>query len=245
MLHNFIQDKVYYRIFAKDFKQSTHLYAKHRLIDATKIIEVQHNRDLVQKELEATNLLVLKQVHGTNVIDADPITDFSIEPEADGAVTSKANIALSIQTADCIPLLLSADDGKIIGAAHCGWRGSKDGVIEKIVTTMLNKGAANIQAFIGPAIQQFSYEVDQRFYNDFLYNKANKLFFTLSRPGHYMFDLPRFVESQLHKCGIKEIININHDTYTRPDLYYSYRKMSHDNAIGYERILSTIIIKDS
>lgn len=72
-----------------------------------------------------------------------------------------------MQTADCVPVLLASGDGKIIGAAHVGWKGAINDIIHNIVNKMIEKGAKNLAALIGPAIAQGSYEVDAEYYKAF------------------------------------------------------------------------------
>lgn len=79
----------------------------------------------------------LRQVHGTTVLrfDAAPVAGAS-EPVADAAVTSVPGVVLAILTADCLPVVLAARDGSEVGAAHAGWRGLADGMLEATVAAM-------------------------------------------------------------------------------------------------------------
>src|SRR6202035_1201027 len=82
-------------------------------------------------------------------------------PRADGIVTRTAGLAIGITTADCGPVLLADVNSGVIGAAHAGWRGALDGIIEATVAAMEGLGAqrARIIAALGPMIRQASYEV--------------------------------------------------------------------------------------
>ncbi|WP_187300600.1 laccase domain-containing protein, partial [Mizugakiibacter sediminis] len=66
--------------------------------------------------------LWLRQVHGTQVVDADAAAGDG-EPQADAAVTRTPGRVLAILTADCLPVLFARDDGGAVAAAHAGWRG--------------------------------------------------------------------------------------------------------------------------
>jgi copper oxidase (laccase) domain-containing protein len=73
----------------------------------------------------------LRQVHGTAVLDADDMpagAHADAPPSADAAVTRCANVPLVVLVADCLPVLLAARDGTVIGVAHAGWRGLAAGV---------------------------------------------------------------------------------------------------------------------
>jgi len=185
-------------------------------------------------------------VHSTIVVDADSLANLEIEPEADASVTGKADLTLSVMTADCAPVLLSCHKGHVIGAAHCGWRGAKEGIISNTVEIMQNKGAHDIKALIGPAIRQESYEVDESFYSAFLDDDQfyKSFFIPGNRTGKYMFDLPGFVRFKLQEAGIRDITDIGEDTYVMPEKYPSYRRHYHTGEEYNCQILSTIVIKN-
>lgn len=206
-------------------------------------VEIVRNRKAIIDYFKAQDILILNQVRGNKIVDADD--NFIIEPEADGSITTKRNLVLAIQTADCVPVLLASGDGKIIGAAHCGWQGSIANIIDNIIIGMQNKGAKNIIAVIAPAIAQESYEVDEKYYKAFLDKDINnkQFFINSKKENHYMFDLPKFVESKLRETGVKNIKNISEDTYANSIKYPSYRRATHTQIPHKENILSTIIIK--
>ena len=91
-------------------------------------------------------------------------------PRADALVTTAPNLAISILTADCTPILFADSEAKVIGAAHAGWRGAIGGVIENTVRLMEEHGAerSRIAAAIGPCIHQCSYEVGPEFEAEFV-----------------------------------------------------------------------------
>jgi YfiH family protein len=240
-----IENKVYYKIFDLSFKQSSHIYSKKNKFDDPmhqQIIE--ENRKSVIDYYQAENMVILQQVHGNKIIDADLISDHTIDIEADGAVTTKENLILTVQTADCTPILLTSKNGEVIGSGHCGWRGSKAGIVSNLVKLMYHKGAKDIKAVICPTIQQYSYEVDQKYYDDFVNQQSDwsKFFIESNKKGCYMFDLPAYVELNLQEAGVKHIINVSEDTYTNPDKYPSYRRSCHTGELYNRTILSTISI---
>lgn len=240
----FIKNKVYYKIFDRDFKESDGIYVKHKNYDGTKLATITKNIDNICKKYSAKKLLILKQVHGNKVICGNYST--TEEPEADASVTTEKNLALSILTADCVPVLFASDCGKIIGAAHCGWKSAKSGIIANVKKQMEEKGATSMKAIIGPSIQQKSYEVDENYYNNFINDKEeyNQFFINAKTKGRYMFDLPAYVCQKLYESEIELIHHIKEDTYTNKEKYPSYRRNCHEGNINQERILSTIIIRD-
>jgi YfiH family protein len=243
MLNMLVTSKVYYRIFDLSFQQSSHVYAKYR--PSIDVAEVTRNLKLILTELEASNILILHQVHGNLVYDADQIQDFSIEPIADAVITTRSNLALAIQTADCVPVLLYCEHGKVIGAMHAGWKGAKADIIANTVKAMQQKGAKKLKAIIGPSIQQYSYEVDQKYYQDFIGQTIlhEQFFVSSHREGYYMFDLPAFVAMKLQDANVEIEHKIYEDTYSNPEKYPSYRRSYHQASKYQHNILSTIVIR--
>lgn len=236
-----INGLVYYKIFDGTFKDSSHRYVKkNNSIDE---IEIIRNKKAITDYFKAEDILILNQVHGIDIIDAD--NNSIITPEADGSITTRKNLVLAVQTADCVPVLLASGDGKIIGAAHVGWKGAINDIIHNIVNKMIEKDAKNLAALIGPAIAQGSYEVDAEYYKAFLDKDINnkQFFINSKKENHYMFDLPGFVELQLKQTGVKNIKRITEDTYANPAKYPSKRRSYHLQEPYNQNILSTIIIK--
>ena len=68
--------------------------------------------------------------------------------------TATPGLGLAILTADCQPVLFADKAAHVIGAAHAGWRGALDGILEATVNAMEGLGArpAEISAVIGPSI---------------------------------------------------------------------------------------------
>ena len=141
--------------------------------------------------------------------------------------------------------MLASLDGSVIGVAHCGWRGAKNNIIKILIDMMTSKGAGDMKAMIGPAIQQASYEVDAEYYKAFISeNVAFVEFFVPSvNSGHYMFNLPKFVEQKLIDSGINDIDNMNLDTYSDSEKYPSYRRDCHEGKAYKENILSALMIR--
>ncbi len=223
-----------------------HFFGKDCLID-----RALKNRDEFEISLQkigflAQRTLFLNQVHGGEVIlidEAEKIYGDQNLPKADAIVTNLKNIALAIVTADCAPVLLLDEKAKIIAAAHAGWRGAKSGVLQNIVLAMKGLGATEIKAFIGPMIQQNSYEVSQEFFADFVAEDAvNKKYFLRSEKDEkFLFDLPFYVEEILQKIGVKTF-NSRIDTYEKEESFFSFRRSTHRNEKDCGRNVSVIII---
>lgn len=166
----------------------------------------------------------LWQVHGAEVARLD--ADVSGEPEADAAITRKRGVVLAILTADCLPVLICADDGSEIAAAHAGWRGLSAGVLETTLAAMRTP-RKRILAWLGPAIGASSYEVDDEVREAFLADAKlaaeSSSAFTATRPRHWSCDLYQLARLRLHAAGVARIFGGGFDTFADMRLY-SYRR---------------------
>ena len=120
---------------------------------------VKLNRTRVAQAMQV-DPLALAGVHQTHSPDVVTITTPTADrPNADAMVTNVPGIALSILTADCQPVLFADTQAGVIGAAHAGWRGALDGVLETTLDAMEALGAnrSNTTAVIGPTISQRAY----------------------------------------------------------------------------------------
>ncbi len=64
-------------------------------------------------------------------------------------------------TADCLPVLLCDTAGRVVGAAHAGWRGLAGGVLENTASTRRDAGAGELLAWLGPAIGPERFDVGE------------------------------------------------------------------------------------
>lgn len=169
----------------------------------------------------------LWQVHGTRVVvftGEQPATVLGAgSPEADAAVTRSPGIVLAIQTADCLPVLFAAQDGREIAAAHAGWRGLSAGVLENALAAM-HASPSHVLAWLGPAIAAESYEVGDEVREAFLvHDPAAASAFGATRPGHWSCDLYELARQRLRNAGVSRIAGGGFDTFTDPRLH-SYRR---------------------
>jgi hypothetical protein len=166
----------------------------------------------------------LHQVHGTRVVRVDAGQDSSSEPEADAAVTTERGRVLAVQTADCLPLLLCAEDGSEVAAIHAGWRGLHAGVIEAGVQ-LVRAPAARLIAWLGPAIGPDAYEVGDAVRDAFVaVQREARTAFRSTRPGHWQCNLYALARQRLTRLGIERVFGGECCTYSDPERFYSYRR---------------------
>lgn len=190
------------------------------------------------------------QVHSPEVITISKVTDkkwpdhAKDRPVADAVVTDRTDIVVGIVTADCGPVLFADREAGVVGAAHAGWRGAHNGVLENTVSAMEALGAtrSNIVAVLGPTIAQPSYEVDAKFYENFAREDAMHFAAAGVRDGkeRWQFDLPGYILARLRHAGLSTISILGRDTCTESEAYYSYRRAVQSSEPDYGRQLTAI-----
>jgi polyphenol oxidase len=208
---------------------------------------VAENRARVAARLGLADLRTVHQVHGRTVAAIDGAAAWmpTAAPRADAMVTATPGVALGILTADCAPVLLADPAAGVIGAAHAGWRGALDGVLEAAVDAMVALGAQRgaIRAAVGPCIAQPSYEVGRDFPAPFLArDRADTRFFAPGRDGRHQFDLAGYAASRLRAARVGAVEVMQVDTYAEAELCFSYRRATHRGEPDYGRQLSAIAL---
>ncbi|MEN8236966.1 MAG: peptidoglycan editing factor PgeF [Pseudomonadota bacterium] len=213
---------------------------------------VQENRTRALERLGITTassaLTICHQVHSCQVVMVERPWMFGVEPapKADALVTTRPNIILGILSADCVPILLVDQHNGVVGAAHAGWRGLKQGIVHKVIQAMCQQGAdlSYIKAAIGPCIHQESYEVGAEVRNAFVERTthAKPYFKEQPTPQKYLCDLPGLTLYFLLQAGIGYIENIKQDTYTQAELFFSCRRATHRNEAVFGCQLSAIAL---
>lgn len=209
--------------------------------DIAEVVEINRTRVADAMGVGGDALITVHQVHSADVATVDgPLRG---KTEADAIVTATPGIALAILTADCQPVLFADPEAGVIGAAHAGWRGALDGVLESTVEAMQALGARRdrITAVIGPTISQRAYEVGPEFFDDFLAEDPSySRFFANGQGDRLLFDLPAFGLHKLREAGVGQAEWTRHCTYSDPDRFYSYRRATHAKEADYGRLISVI-----
>ena len=176
------------------------------------------------------NMVHAKQEHGANVreitsADAGKGLFRNRDYEnVDALVTKEKNIPLVITTADCVPVLFADVKNKIIGAAHCGWRGTLAALAANTVSEMVRLGgtAENIIAAICPCARSCCYEVSEELALDFknktgvgVYEKNGGFYIDLPQINKHFLKSAGILENNIYDCGICTICN--------GDDYFSHR----------------------
>ena len=198
---------------------------------------VKKNYGIIAGELgfSVNNIIYAHQKHTDNILVADekflgsplPLPDNYI---FDAMVTNVPGLVLTAKTADCAPVLFYDGENGAVGAAHCGWRGTVQGLQIKTALKMreiYGTDLKKLKAAVGPCISKCCYEVSGEFHDNFV-NKlggAIKEFFVCKPDGKYMCDLKsinRYILMRELNGGNIEISD--NCTCCEPGLFYSYRR---------------------
>ena len=205
------------------------------------------NLELVSKKIgcKKESLITLNQMHSNQVIHFNNKTSVKNKLNGDSIVSEVRNIGISILTADCASILFYDPNKKIIGCAHVGWKGALNGIIKNTVRKFndLNSNNNDLIAVVGPCIKKDNYEVKIDFFERFTYqNKNNEIFFEKVNDEKYKFDLRSFINKELSNLNIKNIDNIEMDTFSESEFFYSYRRSSFKKEKDYGRCISVILM---
>lgn len=206
---------------------------------------MERNAKSIANAFSASEMVIMGQVHGTDISFVDIGALPLVVEGVDGIITDKKGLVICVQTADCVPVLFHTQSGDLIAAVHAGWKGAKNGIIYNVIKQMKERTNEEINAIIGPSIQQMSYEVDQNYFEEFMDEDSENIKFFKSvenKANHFLFDLPAYVKKKLNQSEVTNIHHFDEDTYSNPNKYYSYRRKCHTGH-GYEgSLLSAIVI---
>lgn len=183
---------------------------------------VKKNRDQLKQLINLPNSpLWLEQVHGTDVIHA---SSWQKSSQADAIYSDQPNHVCAIMTADCLPVLFTDRQGKQVAAAHAGWRGLLNGVLENTVSQFTG-AREDILVWLGPAIGPTQFEVGQEVYAAFTaYSQDAMQAFKVSDQTHYLADIYLLAKQRLSALGITQIYGGDFCTVTEKQRFFSYRR---------------------
>lgn len=182
---------------------------------------VQENRAILSALLPEEPIW-LEQVHGVRVVDLDH-PDF--EPtDADAALTRTPGKVCCVMTADCLPVLLTDRQGRVVAAAHAGWRGLLEGVLENTVRAM-GIPVNEVLAWLGPAIGPLAFEVGSEVKDAFVaVDKDSASAFDRLHQGKYYADIYKLARLRLEKLGVDDISGGDLCTFHDEERFFSFRR---------------------
>ncbi len=160
---------------------------------------------------------------GTARTGAAGPADLGASGLADAAFTRRRGRVCAILTADCLPIVLAADSGDLVAAAHAGWRGLAGGVIEATVKA-LQVAPERLMAWLGPAIGPEHFEVGAEVRQAFVKGDLGAAAFVPNARGRFMADLSALARRRLEALGVGRIYGGGQCTYADGDRYFSHRR---------------------
>lgn len=182
---------------------------------------VAENRARLRQQLPADPNW-LKQVHSAAVVEAG-----SGEFEADAVFTRQAGSVCAVLTADCLPVLFCDRAGSVVAAAHAGWRGLADGVLEATVDAM-QVPPGEVLAWMGAAIGPHAFEVGDDVRRAFVdpHPEAAAAFVPHPSgvPGKWLADIYQLARIRLEQMGVRAVYGGGRCTFSEAETFYSYRR---------------------
>ncbi|HVE51928.1 MAG TPA: peptidoglycan editing factor PgeF [Ramlibacter sp.] len=191
-------------------------------------VAVAENRKRFGAQLQARPVF-LQQVHGRGVVRLAPDTPDGTE--ADACWTTQPGIACTMMVADCLPVLLADPAGRVVGAAHCGWRGLAGGVLEALWAQMaLVAGRPDrMVAWLGPCIGPGAFEVGGEVREAFAAHDTGAAALFRPQPdGKFLADLQGLARRRLAVLGITGVHGNDGSapwcTVTEGSRFFSHRR---------------------
>jgi YfiH family protein len=191
-------------------------------------VAVAENRSRLQADI-GVRPVFLQQVHGVDVLRLDAAcADGST---ADGCVTTEAGLACTVMVADCLPVLFTDSEGRQVAAAHAGWRGLANGVLEATLQALRETaGEGEVIAWLGPCIGPSAFEVGAEVREAFVSLDADAAahFRFHGQDGKYWANLPALARRRLQGAGVAQLHgNDGSDawcTVTQASRFFSHRR---------------------
>jgi len=183
-------------------------------------LAVNANRALLSQFLPQAPIW-LQQVHGIEVVEA---REENVGAAADASYSQQSGQVCTVLTADCLPVLFCDQQGTQVAAAHAGWRGLLDGILEVTVNTFSDR--SSLMAYLGPAIGPNAFEVGPEVKEAFC--RKDKEFICAFKPSQnpekWMANLYQLARMTLAAQGVEHVYGGEACTYSEASEYFSYRR---------------------
>jgi YfiH family protein len=198
--------------------------------DSAVRVRENRNRLLTALKLDKAHLITLRQIHSNRTHIIEDISDRWNRPEGDALIAKMENVALAVQVADCVPVLIADPDRFAIAAVHSGWRGTLGGILFQTIRMMqqaLGSDPARLLIATGPGIRSCCFEVgpevavlfDERYPGCSLTEPVR------GRPQKHFLDLFKALDVQMNLAGVPvgNRYDLTACTCCRTDEFFSYR----------------------
>lgn len=184
------------------------------------------NRFLLANKFNNTpDFCWLNQTHSNNLIKLSDSTDQNLNADASWIDSNQRTCV--VMTADCLPILITDQQGSFVAAIHAGWRGLCDGIIEKTIKHIcaeLTINSDQLLVWLGPCIGPTAFEVGDDVRDQFIAQDttANDAF--VASKGKWLADLHQLAKLRLANFEGLTVTESNLCTFNDPGLFYSYRR---------------------
>ena len=203
---------------------------------------INKNLNFVAKTMKVnrTRVILMYQTHSNKVVEIKK-HNYKKKIIADAMITKMRGVAISVVTADCVPILIYDIKNNIIGCIHAGWKGAFSNIIKNTIKKIKKLGSKNkLYASVGPCISIKNYEVDIKFYKKFVSkSRKNEIYFINKNKTKKFFNLRKFVTDKLLEFDI-EVDQVDRDTYADKSNFFSYRRSFKLKQKDYGRCISAI-----
>ncbi|CAI0973107.1 Laccase domain protein yfiH [Serratia proteamaculans] len=163
----------------------------------------------------------LEQVHGTRVVRLDGQTPTDLQ--ADAVYSNVPGQVCAVMTADCLPVLFYSQAGDEVAAAHAGWRGLCNGVLEQTLAAFAAQ-PGSISAWLGPAIGPQQFEVGPEVRAAFIAVDAVAAAAFTPQGDKFLADIYLLARQRLQRAGIHSIYGGDRCTVSEISHFFSYRR---------------------
>jgi YfiH family protein len=183
---------------------------------------VLENRQILRSRLELpAEPAWLNQVHGVQVVEAQPS---AIAPTADASFSNRTGNVCVVMTADCLPVLFCDRGGTRVAAAHAGWRGLVNGVLQATIRA-LGCDPGELLAWLGPAIEPDAFEVGPEVREQFVKADAqHSASFVQNSQGRWQADLYGLARCTLERAGVRSVFGGGFQCFGDQERFFSYRR---------------------
>jgi YfiH family protein len=203
---------------------------------------VKRNRELLCASAGVAEFACARQVHGTRIerVGRDRSGSGYLDPAdampaTDGLVTDEDAVALTILTADCVPLVLGDPITGRLAVVHAGWRGIAAGIVSQALAVF--DRPSEIRAAIGPAIGPDHYEVGEDV-AEAVGSACPSGAVTRKEGDRLLLDLPSSIAGILSDGGVASISRTELCTACEEDRFFSYRR---DGSTGRQGVLALMV----
>jgi polyphenol oxidase len=176
---------------------------------------VERNRSVIKVDLNLSEVIYLNQTHSTRIkLDRDPSL------EADGIVTEQFDLAATVLTADCVPVMICDKNFNKVAAIHAGWRGLLDGIIESSFANF-NEGSFYL---IGPHITQPFFEVGAEVFQSFVEKYKESAQYFKPHGERFLFNMKGLINHIAERNSMRPIADLNACTYALTERFFSFRR---------------------